>query len=272
MTDIIENNTDEEEITLKVTDLTEKTCYTLPLSPQDLVAIYKDKGEDGKDEDYILWVDYANSRLKLSAQHIMIYLANTNFKTTFSGCDEDLLLAYIKSDFLVDCPMLARVLTNIIKVKFRHELAPLEKELFNVFDEEAIYKFIENNGDLLDEVVENVRSVIPYTLTKILENLPEEQRTKEVQLEETVADIKATDDLIQSGPNVPMLVGQCWDVFLVVVTYTGLSMEYNKHLYNDKPKYFGKDLFFVLNHSNVVSNIVQFFPPDFFETDHSPEE
>jgi hypothetical protein len=39
MTDIIENNTDEEEITLKVTDLTEQTCYTLPLSPQDLVAI-----------------------------------------------------------------------------------------------------------------------------------------------------------------------------------------------------------------------------------------
>ena len=86
----------------------ESTCYELPLSPQHLVQIYKDKNEL---EEYVLWVDYAKSKEKLSAQHIIIYLANTNFKTTFSSIDEDLIKAYINSDFMVDCPLLARIVS-----------------------------------------------------------------------------------------------------------------------------------------------------------------
>ena len=67
----------------------EKQVYTLPLAPQNLVEIYKVKEED---EDFVLWVDYLASKEKLSAKHILIYLANTNFKTTFAQVDEDLLL------------------------------------------------------------------------------------------------------------------------------------------------------------------------------------
>lgn len=262
----------EEEIEIKVTDVSEKTCYTLPLAPQDLVAIYKDKGDDA-DNEYVLWVDYAKSRLKLSASHIMIYLANTNFKATFSAIDDELIVEYIKCNFLVDSPLLGRILSNIIKVKFNHELAPVEQMLFDLFDIEKIYAFINDHGDLLEEVIENMRSSIPFALTKLYENLPDETKEKEVQLADLLKDVTVTDTPTQCGPNVSMMPITCWDSFLVILTYTGLSMEYNQSLYNGQPKYFGKDLFFILNNSNVVSNILTFLPPGFLESEElNPEE
>ena len=76
----------------------ENKCYVLPLAPQNLVEIYKVKEED---EKFVLFVNYLESKEKLTAKHIIIYLANTNFKTTFSAIDSDLLIEYIKSDFLI---------------------------------------------------------------------------------------------------------------------------------------------------------------------------
>ena len=58
----------------------ERKCYVIPLAPTDLVQIYKVKEEE---KDFVLFVNYFESREKLSAKHIIIYLANTNFKTTF---------------------------------------------------------------------------------------------------------------------------------------------------------------------------------------------
>ena len=59
----------------------ETICYALPLAPQDLVGIYKEKDESEK--EYVLYVDYDKTTEKLTDQHILIYLANTNFKTSF---------------------------------------------------------------------------------------------------------------------------------------------------------------------------------------------
>ena len=67
-------------------------AYTLPLAPQDLVAIYKQKEED---KDFILYVDYYQTKQKLSPKHIIIYLANTNFKAGFTFLDEELITEYI---------------------------------------------------------------------------------------------------------------------------------------------------------------------------------
>ena len=58
----------------------EPKAYVLPLAPTDLVAIYKEKEEK---EDYILHIDYTASKEKLKPEHIIIYLANTNFKASF---------------------------------------------------------------------------------------------------------------------------------------------------------------------------------------------
>ena len=259
---------DEEKgvINHEITDISEKKCYALPLSPQDLVAIYKDKGE-GPDDKYVLWVNYAESRLKLSPAHIMIYLANTNFYATFSAVDEELLIEFIKTDFLVDAPILSRILANIIKTKYGHELAPLEKQLYNLFDEQQIADFIENNGDLLDEVIESIKGIIPFTLATIHSNLSDEDKKLHVDLAEILQDIKAVDTPIKCGPNVATMIQCVWDAFLVITTYDGMSLEYNTNLYNDKPKYLGKDLFYMLNQANVIPNITAFFPPGFFIPD-----
>ena len=253
---------DEENKVIRhvVTDLSEKKCYALPLSPQDLVAIYKEKGED-PDKKFVLWVNYAESRLKLSPAHIMIYLANTNFYATFSAVDEDLLVEYIKTDFLVDAPILARILTNIIKTKYGHELSQLEMQLYSLFDENQIAEFIENQGDLLDELIENVKGLIPFVLQHAWDNLSDEDKKTHFDLETTLNDITAVDKPTKCGPNVAMMVQCVWDMFLVITTYDGISDEYNTNLYNDKPKYNGSDLFVMLNDSNVIPNVLNFLPP-----------
>lgn len=253
---------DEENKVIRhvVTDVSEKKCYALPLSPQDLVAIYKEKGED-PDNKFVLWVNYAESRLKLSPAHIMIYLANTNFYATFSAVDEDLLVEYIKTDFLVDAPILARILTNIIKTKYGHELSQLEMQLYNLFDENQIAEFIESQGDLLDDLIENVKGLIPFVLQHAWDNLSDEDKKSHFELETTLNDITAVDQPTKCGPNVAMMVQCVWDMFLVITTYEGISDKYNTNLYNDKPKYNGSDLFLMLNNTNVIPNVLSFLPP-----------
>jgi|TARA_B110000977_G_C11047351_1_gene481065 hypothetical protein len=260
-----DENIEKEELALNQTDVTEKPCYALPLSPQNLVAIYKEKGED-PDNKFILWVDYPNSRLKLSPKHIMIYLANTNFRTTFSVIDDELLVEYIKSDFLVDSPLLARIVSNIIKIKFQHDISPLERELFLTFSEQQCIDFIAEHAELLDEVIESMQSIIPFSLAKLWENITPDNRLKEIELEETLSLIETVDVPSNVGPNVPMIVNSCWDVFLLVTHKLGLSLKYNIQTFNDAPKYFGKDLFYILNRSNVVNSIIDLLPPGYFQT------
>jgi hypothetical protein len=244
----------------EVTDVSNKTCYALPLSPQDLVAIYKDKGEDS-DNKFVLWVNYGESRLKLSPAHILIYLANTNFYATFSGVDEELLVEYIKTDFLVDAPILARIITNIIKTKYGHELSELEMKLYNLFDQEQIAEFIENQGELLDDLIENVKGLIPFVLHHSYNNLSDEDKKTHTDLKETLKELTPVDKPTKCGPNVAMLVQCVWDMFLVITTYEGISQEFNTNMYNDKPKYNGSDLFVMLNATNVISNVIEFLPP-----------
>ena len=140
------------------------SCYELPLSPQHLVQIYKDKATL---EDYVLWVDYAKSKEKLSAQHIIIYLANTNFKTTFSAIDEDLILAYIKSDFMVDCPLLSRIIVLIIKFYYRYDITEQESQLLYMFPPKLIFKFIEDHKELVEDLIESVASSVVKSLKRI---------------------------------------------------------------------------------------------------------
>lgn len=253
---------DEEKgiIRHEITDVSGKPCYALPLSPQDLVAIYKDKGED-PDEKFVLWVNYGESRLKLSPAHILIYLANTNFYATFSGVDEELLVEYIKTDFLVDAPILARIITNIIKTRYGHELSPLEMRLYSLFDENQIAEFIENQGDLLDDLIENMKGLIPFVLQHSYDNLSDEDKKTHGELYETLEEIEAVNKPTKCGPNVAMMVHCVWDLFLVITTYEGMSGEYNTNMYNDKPKYNGAELFVALNETNVIPNVLEFLPP-----------
>lgn len=237
--------------------------YTLPLSPQDLVAIYKEKEEK---ENFVLFVDYIGTREKLNAEHIVIYLANTNFKTSFNIVDEDLIKAYVSSDFLIDCPLLARIVSNILRVRLGHPLNGLDEKLLPVFSMESIHEFINNNYDFIEELIGSIQSVVPFILEKVYEHMDQEAKDLEVDLKEFVDGIKVVDKPTTCGPNIARLLMTSWDAFLLIMQERGLSEGYNKALYNDAPKYFGSDLFFVLNETNITKHVLAIFPPWFFQT------
>tara|TARA_B110000503_G_scaffold16382_1_gene23315 strand:- start:10483 stop:11325 length:843 start_codon:yes stop_codon:yes gene_type:complete len=236
-------------------------CYKLPLAPQDLVAIYKEKEEK---KDYILYVDYMASKEKLSAKHIMIYLANTNFKTGFSCVDEDLIREYITTDFMVDSPILCRFITIIIRLRLHYDVNDADKMFYKIWPEDQIHKFIENNFDLVNELIETIRDTIPFAMHKLYETMPEEDRVKEVELKSFVDDIVVVDKPSNCGPNIARFVTEGLDGFLCITHMMGLSTTYNKSVFNDSPKYFGRDLYYVLNHTKMINQIMSFFPPWFW--------
>lgn len=241
----------------------EKQCYTLPLAPQNLVEIYKVKEEE---EDFVLWVDYFGSKEKLSAKHILIYLANTNFKTSFAHVDEDLILEYIKSDFLIDSPLLSRFVVMIIKTRFNHQLNPLEEQLLEMFTSDQLHDFVDKNIKLVDELCETINSIIPFVLTKFYQNLSDEDKEKEFELAEALQDVQELDKPSNCGPNIARLVTDGWDGFLLICSIMGFSQTYNKQIFNDKPSYFGKDLFYILTQTKITDNILSMMPPGFIAT------
>lgn len=244
--------------------MSDEKCYALPLAPQDLVSIYKIKEDN---EDFVLWVDYAKSKEKLSAKHIIIYLANTNFKTTFSAVDEDLILEYIKSDFMVDCSLLARIVVLILKDYYMYEVSEQEAQLYGMFDKQSIANFIEHNEDVIKELVNTIGSTVPFVMKKLYDEMPEDVQSKEDNLKEYVDEIVVEDKPALCGPNIARLVTVGWDGFLLVLSRKGLSTKYNKQVFNDSPKYFGKDLYYILCQTNMTNNILGFFPEDFIKHD-----
>jgi len=238
----------------------EKKAYKLPLAPQDLVEIYKFKEAE---DDYVLWVDYLESKEKLSAEHIIIYLANTNFKTTFSHIDEDLMLAYIKSDFMIDAGLLTRFVVILLKLRFGHEPNHLEEKLFNMWPKEEMHNFVDKHIDLVNELADTIAQAIPFVLCSFYSNLPDEMRKVELEVAEAVEEIKVIDIPSNIGPNIAKLIIDGWDGFLLVCHMVGFKQVYNKQVYNDKPSFFGKDLFFLFTQSNISNNILNIFPPGF---------
>ena len=241
----------------------EKKCYTIPLAPTDLVQIYKVKAED---DDFVLFVDYFESREKLSAKHIIIYLANTNFRTTFSGVDEELFVEYIKSDFLIDSPLLSRFLVMIIKTRHHYPLNEFEQQLLNQFSQDQLHDFVEKHIELVDELCETIASIIPFVLCTFYANLTDEDKKLESELSGAIEEITVVDEPANCGPNIARLITDGWDGFLLICSVMGLSKIYNKQVFNNKPSYFGKDLFFILSHTKIVENILSMMPPGFIST------
>lgn len=238
----------------------ERKVYKLPLAPQDLVEIYKLKEQE---DDYVLWVDYLGSKEKLSAEHIIIYLANTNFKTTFSHIDEDLILAYIKSDFMIDAGLLTRFVVMLLKLRFGHEINHLEEELFNMWPKEEMHNFVDKHINLVNELADTIAQIIPFVLCSFYKNLPDEMKAQEIDVKDAVEGIEVQDKPSNIGPNIAKILIDGWDGFLVVCHMLGFKEYYNKAVYNDKPAFFGKDLFFLLTQSNITNNILNIFPPGF---------
>ena len=236
--------------------------WVLPLTPQDLVSIYKEKEEEN-DGEFVLWVDYVKSREKLTPQHLLIYLANTNFKASFAQVDEELILEYIKTDFMVDSPTLARIVANIIKRRYQHKVSDLEAAMGRLFSLEQIDNFIQTHSELVDELCIGMVSAAPFILTKLAAAMPQEDLQKEIHLIDICSQIKPIDKPANLGPNVANLVPSIFDAFCLILSQEGFVLEYNKQLYNDSPKFFGKDIYNVFCDTGVTANIIGFLPEGF---------
>jgi len=240
----------------------EQKHYTLPLAPQDLVAIYKEKDETDSGEEFCLYVDYDKTTDKLSDQHILIYLANTNFKTTFNKITPTLLVEFIKSNFLVNAPILARVLTIVLRKYLKYELTPPEAILSSlVFDEKQIDEFIELNGNLLEDLITSIQETFAFILYKINEITEE---GKEPELESLVKEIEITDTASNVGPNIARLVTEAVDAMYLVFHVRGITQSFNKQVFNDNPKFYGKDLMFIFTQTGITGEIVKMLPEGFW--------
>lgn len=238
----------------------EKKYYTLPLAPQDLVAIYKEKDES--EEEFVLHVDYDKTTEKLTDQHILIYLANTNFKTSFDKITPSLIQEFIKSNFLVNAPILGRVLTIILRKYLNYELTAPEAHLSHlIFSDKQMDEFIELNENLLEDLISAIQSIFPFVLYKINEV---NEEGKEPELEELVKEIEITDTASNVGPNIARLVTEAIDAMYLVFHIRGISQSFNKQIFNDNPKYYGKDLMFIFTQTGVTNEIVKMLPEGFW--------
>lgn len=238
----------------------EKKYYTLPLAPQDLVAIYKEK--DNSEEEFVLNVDYDKTTEKLTDQHILIYLANTNFKTTFDKITPSLIQEFIKSNFLVNAPILGRILTMILRRHLKYNLTIQEEQLAGlIFNHDQIHEFIKLNENLLEDLVSAVQSIFPFVLYKINEV---NEEGKEPELEEFVKEIDITDTASNIGPNIARLVTEAIDALYLIIHKRGISQTFNKQVFNDNPKYYGKDLMFIFTQTGVSNEIIKMLPEGFW--------
>ena len=240
----------------------ETKCYVLPLAPQDLVGIYKEK--DNSEKEYILYVDYNKTTEKLTDQHVLIYLANTNFKTSFDHVSTGLVKEFIKTNFIVHSPMLSRIVAMILKVYLKHELTDGEKLLTtSLFTMEQINEFIELNGNLIEDLIKTIQGLFAFTLWKLHSHI-EDPSVEEPTLAEYVKEIEVVDHATNIGPNIARLVTEAIDVLYLVFHVRGVSQVFNKQVYNDNPKYQGTDLFYLMNQTKVVNLIMEMLPEDFW--------
>jgi len=212
----------------------------LPLSPTDLVVIYKEKQENSA---YVLMIDYEGTKEVLSVEHILIYLANTGFVSGFSSVDSELLLKYIEMDFLVDSPTIARVWANILKTWVNAPLSESDQALLSLFSEADIAKFIEENQALLQRMADSLCSVAVAVITNIMETTPNETES-------------------HLGTNMGFLLRDSIDAVLNVIVEKGLSDTVDVSVFNDQSKYFGGDIYKWMHDNGVLRLICSMLPKD----------
>jgi hypothetical protein len=199
---------------------------TLPLSPTDLVAIYKE-----------------GSKKVLEVDHILIYLSNTGFTTGFSSVDESLLLRYVEIGFLVDSPLLSRIWSNILRVKAGIPLSGPDKVLLSIFSEKQIENFISNNSGAIEMLEHSVRSMVVAVIDNAME---QESSGSESGL----------------GLNVGYILRDAIDTVMGVIAKKGLTENVDISVFNNKSKFFGGDIFKWMHDNGITNLIASMLPKD----------
>jgi hypothetical protein len=238
--------------------------YTLPLNPIDLTEIYKQNLEDGS---FVLPVDYVKSKKVLTSKQILIYLSNTGFTATFNKIDSDLVTNFIKLDFLVSSHTLTRTVGNIIRYRLGHGFAGDGEEVDTghikgigsvlpvLFDAKDIEDYLKDNGDVIDDLVDDMSGIPSYIVDTINSN--EESNI-------SINDSMSFSEYEKSttGLNILGITSDGLDSLALVIAKKGLNSRINTSLFNKSSKYKGGDLYQMFHKTGVVNFVLNLFPED----------
>ena len=219
--------------------------YVLPLSPIDLTTIYKQKLSE---EGYMLEVDYTESKKVLSVKQMLIYLSNTGFTCKFSEVDNDLINEYIQLNFLVDSPMLSRIVGNLIKVSLNERLI----DVTDNFGVEKLVSFVKEEGDIVNDLIDDIAGLPAFVIDTINEN--------HYSINIDTAPDNDNDSLV--GLNIFNIIINSTDAVLVVFKNLGFRSQFNSRVFNNDPTCYGKDIYAALYENNIPKLILGFLPPE----------
>jgi hypothetical protein len=228
-----------------------RTSYTLPLNPVDLASIYKIKADQ---EDYILHVDYEESKKVLSVKHILVYISNTNFKVQFDTIDAELINEYIKCDFLVECPIIARIIAVIAKRKLNYDFNNVDEAINVIWSNEMIDAYLEENGELFNDLLDKIQHIPLFCISQ---STKYDDKFKEFVPE----DLDYTDEETNIGLNIVYIATYALDLLYLLGNKFGPwpSSNLNKRLFNDVSKYKGSDLYNTLLKQGVATSMLELF-------------
>ena len=150
----------------------------------------------------------------------------------------------------------------ILRRHLKYHLTIQEEQLAElIFNDDQINEFIELNENLLEDLVFAVQSIFAFVLYKINEV---NEEGKEPELEKFVKDIEITDTASNVGPNIARLVTEAIDALYLVIHKRGITQTFNKQIFNDNPKYYGKDLMFIFTQTGVSNEIIKMLPEGFW--------
>lgn len=225
--------------------------YTLPLNPVDLAAIYKIKADQ---EDFTLRVNYEESKKVLSVKHILVYISNTNFKVQFDTVDAELLNEYIKCTFLVEAPLLSRIIALIAKRKLEYQYNDVDDAINLLWTDEMIDAYLEEHSDLFDDLMDKLQHIPLFCIAqatkydeKYSQVLPDE-----VEYVDTETDI---------GLNIVYIATYALDVLYLLGHKYGPwpTQNLNTRVFNDTSKYQGSDLYNTLLKQGVATSVLDLF-------------
>lgn len=227
------------------------TSYTLPLNPVDLANIYKIKADQ---EDYILHVNYEESKKILSVKHILVYISNTNFKVQFDTIDAELINEYIKCDFLVECPIIARIIALIGKTKLNQEFNNVDTALSTIWPKETIEAYLEENNELIEDLFDKLQHIPLFCISQ---STKYDDKFKEFVPE----DLDYTDEETNIGLNIVYIATYALDLLYLLGNKFGPwpTSNLNKRLFNDVSKYKGSDLYNTLLKQGVATSMLELF-------------
>lgn len=231
--------------------------YTLPLNPTDLAEIYKIKAEQ---DDYILHVNYEESKKVLSIKHILVYIANTNFKVQFDTIDAELVNEYIKLNFLVECPMISRIIALVAKRKLGQEYNNVDMALNTLWSDEMIDQYLAEHGELFDDLIDKLKHVALFCIDQA-------GKYNEKYKEFVPEDLEYIDSETEVGLNIVYVATYAQDILYLLGHKFGPwpTNNLNVRVFNDESKYHGSDLYNTLLKQGVASSMLELFDEEVTE-------